>query len=114
MVQKNLGQMALRILVLAVSVFSSVGAAAVTSVELERYFSETLPLCEELVLPNSMARSPGTDINARLKSVEAQIKKRSEFFWSAEGLDFLQARFKSEQDPIVKACAKRLMDAFPR
>lgn len=79
--------------------------AVPTMDQFDRKFQEALPLCEELALPNSMARKPGFDI----KSIETELHKRSDFFSSDEGSRFLINRIKTEQDTIYKQCAERLL-----
>ncbi len=84
---------------------SAICLAAPTMDQFDRKFQEALPLCEELALPNSMARKPGFDI----KSIETELHKRSDFFRSDEGSRFLINRIKTEQDAIYKQCAERLL-----
>jgi hypothetical protein len=71
-------------------------------------FQEVLPFCEQLFLPNSMAREPGSDINARLDDSEEQIDKRSAAFNSPDGKAYLKARIKSEKDDVALACIRHI------
>lgn len=87
--------------------------AAPTTKQFESKFQEALPLCEQLALPNSMARKPGFDLNSHLKNIEAELHGRSEFFRSDEGSRFLLNRIKAEQDSINKQCAERLLGTYP-
>lgn len=71
-------------------------------------FQEVLPFCEQLFLPNSMAREPGTDTNAQMENIEKQIDKRSSTFNSPDGKAYLKARIKSEKDDVALACIRHI------
>jgi hypothetical protein len=80
---------------------------------LQTIFDETIKLCAELELGAS--RSQSTDLAGaeRMSEIEGRVAKRSELFWSDEGSEFLTAKQAASTDPVEKACAERLLAAFP-
>jgi hypothetical protein len=100
-----------RLLVVASGFLSVACPAAPTSEQFESKFQEALPLCEQLALPNSMARQPSFDLNKHQKGIEAELRKRAEFFRSNEGSRFLVNRSNVEQDSVAKLCAQKLLNA---
>jgi len=78
---------------------------------LDDAFESVLPLCEQYFLPNSMARAPGTDINAVLRDTKAEIRRRSVVFRSPAGRSYLASRLSVEEDDVAKACIGLLQDA---
>ena len=73
-------------------------------------FRRVLPLCNELFLPNSMARPPGFDLPARLEEVSRQIREHAAEFNTPAGVRYLRARLEREHDDIARACIRRLLD----
>jgi len=67
------------------------------------------PVCEEFFLPNSMARSPGFDINAHQTELEQRIIKLANTFRSVAGIAYLEERVQGEKDDVDKACFRKLL-----
>src|SRR5262245_28239335 len=73
-------------------------------------FQRVLPLCNELFLPNSMARPPGFDLSARLEDLSRQIREHAAEFNTPAGVRYLRVRLERERDDIARACVRRLLD----
>jgi hypothetical protein len=71
-----------------------------------------LPLCEPFFFPNSIAREPGYDINARLKELQTEIDWQSSKFAYPDGEAYLEARRRKEKDDVALACIRRLQQAI--
>jgi hypothetical protein len=67
------------------------------------------PVCEEFFLPNSMARSPGFDINAHQTAVEQRIFRLAGTFRSVGGIAYLEERVRREKEDVDKACVRKLL-----
>jgi hypothetical protein len=77
------------LLTLSLAACSSGPTALTDPTALQDAFEQTVPLCEQFFLPNSMARPAGFDINKHQRQIEKQIEDRSALFWSHEGSTFL-------------------------
>jgi len=75
----------------------------------EKALSEAVPLFTEYVLPNSMARLPGFDINAHLRDVDARRRALTGVFHSPEGVRFLTNRLGSEKDEEAAVCMLKIL-----
>ena len=100
--------MSIRITILMFA-FSSVALADGVSPYFKS-FDQLLPLCQELFLPNSMAREPGFNRQRRLEELMGELKTRSTDFRSKDGLAFLDLWLQQDNDQVAKQCAKLLKE----
>ncbi len=74
-------------------------------------YQKLLKACEELLLPNSMARPTGFDISAHLEAREQERKKLAMSFANESGTQFLQHQLSEASDELERLCiAKALFD----
>ena len=77
--------------------------------DLNAAFQEAQPLCDEWLLPNSMARPPGFDLEGHRKAIEADLRRRAVPFGSPAGRAFLRARITQPCEDPAYRCAKTLL-----
>jgi len=65
--------------------------------------------CEEIALPNSMARPPGFDINAHLRVLERQRADLVARVRSADAVSFVRKRLEKEADGLSVHCLRQLL-----
>jgi len=83
---------------------------AVQSMRFDSAVADAIPICEQFFFPNSMARSPGFDINAHQAELEHRILGLAASFRSDAGLSYLEERVGRETDDAAKACITKLLD----
>lgn len=79
-----------------------IGCATGSAADLQQAFDETMPLCEQFFLPNSMARPAGFNIDTHVAELDKQIDERSYLFRSHEGTAFLIAKQSKTADSMEK------------
>jgi len=77
--------------------------------DLNAAFQQAQPLCDEWLLPNSMARPPGFDPQGHRKAIEADLRRRAVLFGSPAGRAFLRARITQLCGDPACGCAKTLL-----
>jgi len=82
---------------------------AVETTSFDAAVASAKAVCEEFFLPNSMARSPGFDINAHQTAMEQRIVKLADTFRSVAGIAYLEERVQREKDDVDKACVRKLL-----
>jgi hypothetical protein len=78
-------------------------------VDLNAAFQEAQPLCDQWLLPNSMARPPGFDLQGHLNTIQAELRRRAVSFRSPSGRVYFRARIKDPCEDLVCGCAETLL-----
>jgi hypothetical protein len=78
-------------------------------VDLNAAFQEAQPFCDQWLLPNSMARLPGFDLQKHLRTIEAELRRRAVPFRSPAGRAYLGSRIKDPCEDLVCGCADTLL-----
>jgi hypothetical protein len=79
----------------------------------ERRVARVLQLCEEITLPNSMARPPGFDINAHLAALRTERSQLVGSLRNPVGAQAAQSHRGPEQDELRRHCLEQLMAELP-
>ena len=73
-------------------------------------FGRALAICDELLLPNSMAREAGFDIDAHLAELELALDEAAKQFADPVAQKYLNERLETESDDLAVECIRRLLD----
>jgi hypothetical protein len=65
-------------------------------------------VCAELKLPNSMAREPGFDLQARLKDLDSRYHRAAKGLASADGVEAIRKFLATNPDDLDTSCAVEL------
>jgi hypothetical protein len=75
----------------------------------ERDLEHILKLCEQIALPNSMARPPGLDINAHLAALAEERERLVVSLRTPTAIDLTRKLLRSEQDALRRHCLEQLL-----
>jgi hypothetical protein len=108
---RRLGRMntAAMMLMLTLPFMGCLPRPVVETTSFDAALASAKPVCEEFFLPNSMARSPGADINAHQTELEQRIIKLADTFRSVAGIAYLEERVQGEKDDADNACFRKLL-----
>ena len=94
---------------LASAIFGTCAFGEQNRADAERNVDRVVTLCEEISLPNSMARSPGFDINAHLAALAREREATTASLRTPAGVLAAQRRLSSEPDEIRRHCLEQIL-----
>ena len=88
---------------------SDVRAAGEQERREQQAIDELMPLCREILMPNSQARPAGFNLAEHLREVERKRRTAGRSLWGNSGVAFLKRSLTSELDDVKKVCLLQVL-----
>ncbi len=77
--------------------------------DFDAVYREAFELCEEIALPNSMARPEGFDITAHVTQLAVTESEIIRVFYSQEGVEYLESLKGRQTDELEIYCTEKFL-----